>query len=428
MKLTIKKLMILALALVMALSMCACAGNDRDDDDDDDDDRNNRETISDILQQPTENETIPVLPADPEPMPTIITEPAEPTEEELAILNEYAWIQSELRYASDEQVEYYYEWLRDMDRTALDKWAGTEYAPAELDGNVIEWDYDAMMARFAVLENVLLTQTMKTTDFVGNERKSGYEVEWYYDADGQISRIENEYYAFKMIQDNVSRLNGDRCYTFDENGVATEIRFGYGYEDAGDEIFNTEYLMVRTKDENGNVILETVTDTRGDSYEIHYTYDMNSRLATISYGSVVYTYTYDEAGRLIRSECASYKRAYDTDIVDQKDIMEYTYDENGHLVSGQRSQEKWEYTVDKIEHGWLDYEYFVSDQFASTRATDTYAFTCDAQGNLLHITVTPGDTLYLTGNNAGTVKYKAQYAAMDYEFTYGEYVTYQHQN
>lgn len=424
MKLTIKKLMILALALVMALSMCACAGNDRDDDDDDDDDRNNRETISDILQQPTENETIPVFPADPEPMPTIITEPAEPTEEELAILNEYAWIQVNMQYASCDMIADYYEQLRNMDRSIMEKWAGTEYAPAELDGNVIEWDYDAMMARFAVLENVLLTQTMKTTDFVGNERKSGYEVEWYYDTDGQISRIENEYYAFKMIEDNVSNLGSERRYTYNEMGTITEIRFGYG-EGAG---FQTSYLVKRTLDDNGNAVVDTVTDTRGDSYEIHYTYDMNSRLATISYGSVVYTYTYDEAGRLIRSECASYKRVYDTDIVDQKDIMEYTYDENGHLVSGQRSQEKWEYTVDKIEHGWLDYEYFIADQYASTRATDTYAFTCDAQGNLLHITVTPGDTLYLTGNNAGTVKYKAQYAAMDYEFTYGEYVAYQHQN
>ena len=415
MKLTIKNLMILALALVMALSMCACGSNDHDDDDDDDDRKKPSNSV--MLPQPEE-----VIPAETEPE---ATEPAVPTEEELEILDQFKQLSWELTWRSaSAELEAAYAQLLAIDKSVIDKWAGTQYAPAEHNNAPICWDYDALLAGFVILEDVRLEQTSTKTDFVGNVSNWGSDVLWHYDAQGRVAQVENESSAFQMIHSNPSNLSGLRRFTFDENGFATEIR--YGYDNYG--TFQTNYLVKRTLNEDGQVLLETVTDTSGNSYDICYSYDDQGRLTEIAYDpgfySYAYYYTYDAAGRMVHSEFVTYMVKYETDVVYSKDIMDYTYDENGLLVSGIRSQEDWEFEVDWIKHGSFDYEYFVSNEYAQTRTQDAYTFACDSQSRVTNIHIIPGDEQILAGYGAGSIGSEAQYAAIDYEIVYGSYYTF----
>ncbi len=403
MKLTIKRLMILALALVMVLSLCACGGNDRDDDDDDDDDDKGSSFWNGKPTEPTDDgSTYPIV---TEPLPT---EPPVPTAEEQALLDAYAEIVDFKLNISDYYQEAY-EQLTTMDLTVIDKWMGTEYLdPA------INWDYNTILAGFTVLENVKLEEHEFTTDHLGNESERYYYVSWEYNEDGLVCNDWNGSFAISYGADLLTRprfdKNGQRQYVFDDNGRITGIRYGRG----SDDDFTVEYLLTYVFDENGNIVEEVLTDTSGNSKHIYHTYNeknqrVETRDQTLSSYLYIDTYTYDDAGNLIGYEYSHYI-AWNNKLF-SKDIWEYTYDANGILVSATRRYEQW------AEDFWT------GNFFMDKHQTDLYTFTCDAEGNILQADVTYGD-IFTSDNGTEYTSKQPSNPTSKVVFTYGDYVIY----
>jgi hypothetical protein len=389
MKLTIK-ILTMILALAMVFSLCACSsGSSTNDDDDDDDDK---------LARPT----APVTDVTEETEPTEETLPDEPSAEDQAVLDAYCENLYNFCFASDPvEQDSYYQQLKALDLTVIDKWRNTEFEPAEYRYHKINWDYEAVFNAITVVENVMLNQKTYYTDFIGNVTEDYYFPSWSYNEDGLVVGASNETWAYEIFPSNPAGLSGKREYTMNDAGQITEIRF------SSNGIAN--HLVTLTYDENGNKIKETVTDTDGDSFDILYTYDEANRLTRIdcdTHYPSTYEYIYSPDGKLAESKYSQKCGCLYTE------TTVYSYDESGNLISGIVTNDTW------------SNDFFVSEQHVERTRQSQYTFTCDEEGNIVQIDIVKGDEYYVAGWFAGDVSSAASHALITINIAYGNYYSF----
>lgn len=393
MKMTMK-LLTLILALAMVFTLCACdSGSNHSDDEDDDDDRGSHLAPAPEMPEPNE-ETVPTEPA----------EPSVPTAKEQAVLDAYCENLYNFCFSNDPvEQNTYYQQLIALDLSVIDKWKNTEFEPVEYNYHKINWDYKRALNSIIVVEDVMLKQNTSYTDFIGNVKEDYYYPAWSYNADGSVSSVRNEMWAFELIPANPAGLPGTREYTKNDAGQVTEVRYG-SYN--GTSNFTVEYLVTLTYDASGNKVKETVTDTDGDSFDILYTYDEANRLIQIDCNAhypSTYTYTYSADGKLVEAKY-SIKQG-----ILYVNTMTYQYDASGKLVSGVMTYDAW------------NSPFFTNEQYIERTRKNQYTFTCDEEGRIVQIDIVPGDEYYVAGQSAGEVSSKASYALETITITYGNF-------
>ena len=387
MKLTIK-ILTMILALAMVFSLCACnSGSSYDDDDDEDD---------------CEELATPVTEVTEDTEPTEETLPDEPSTEEQAVLDAYCENLYNFCFASDPvEQDGYYQQLKALDLTVIDKWRNTEFEPVEYRYHKINWDYEGVFSAITVVESVMLSQKTYYTDFIGNVTEDYYFPSWSYNEDGLVIGASNETWAYEIFPSNPAGLSGKREYTMNDAGQVTEIRY------SSNGIVN--HLATLTYDENGNKITETVTDTDGDSFDILYTYDEANRLTRIDCNThypSTYEYIYSPDGKLAESKYSQKCGCLYTE------TTVYSYDESGNLISGIVTNDTW------------SNDFFVSEQHVERTRQSQYTFTCDEEGNIVQIDIVKGDEYYVAGMFAGEVSSKASYALITINIAYGNYYSF----
>lgn len=442
-----KKLIAIVLMLVMALSLCACGGNEE-----------RYPELADMLDAGDYEGAVGYIyglyesaqqggdgegEGDGEGNEVIHTEPQRPTDEEWTVLYRYAELANKLRnylndddygvyYYDEEDNSYYgsealgmiYNELLNMDTSVIDKWLDTEYTGTNYisyNNEAIDWDYNAVLARFSSLQDVLLKEVHTTLDNMENVSESWQSPIWYYNVDGSVLRIEYQTYAFELTESTPWNLSGDQDVTYDDAGKPIKIKYM-----SGDSV---NYIVDITYDDAGNKIGEHIKQNEGE-LDITYEYDSQNRLVKIelpyNIGSstlITYTYTYDDAGNMVKEEKVRHyiDTWYDTgdDIVEYKYIREFTYDGNGALVSGTYKYEDWNYNTDY--HYDVNPSYYTINQYVEREKLDQYSFTTDDQGRPLTMTITYGDEVYVHGDNAGKVYDEPDYVSKTVEFIYGDY-------
>ena len=390
------KILAMILALAMAFSLCACSSGSNFDDDDDDDDRSAKPAKPNVsVESEATEETDPIEE----------TLPEAPSAEEQAVLDAYCENLYNLWCSFDaEEKQMYYEQLKALDLSVIDKWAGTEFEPEEYRYHNINWDYEAVFEAITVVENVVLNQKTTYTDFIGNVSEDYCYPEWSYNADGLITKIDNELWVFEIFTSNPTHLNGVREYTKNDAGQITQTRYG-SYN--GNGTFSATHLVTLNYDENGNKISEKVTNTYGDTYDILYFYDEENRLIRIECGdsnNTVYAYTYDAEGKLVE-----YKHSTKNGCLCE-DTLVLSYDESGNLVSGVMTYDTWSHSL------------FGSEAYIDYTREDLYTFTSDENGNVVQIDIVPGNQYYAHGSYAGKVRFEASHALNTITITYGNFI------
>lgn len=386
MKLTMK-ILTLILALAMVFSLCACDSGSSYDDDDEDDDR-----AAELATPVTEVTD-----------PTEALLPDAPTAQEQAVLDAYCENLYNFWLSSDPvEQDVYYQQLKALDLSAIDRWKNTEFEPVEYRYHKINWDYKAVFEAICVVENVMLHQKANYTDFIGNVTEDYYYPSWSYNADGTVSNAYSEAWAFELIVANPAGLSGNREYTYNDAGQLTEVRYG-SYRGSTLEV---THLVSLTYDAAGNKVKETITDRNGDSFDVLYTYDEENRLVRIDcndhYPST-YEYTYSDDGKLVTSKrTAKAGCQYD-------DTMVLCYDEAGNLVSGVMTHDIW------------SNDFFASEQHIERTRENQYTFTCDEEGRITQVDIVYGDEVYTSGMFAGDVSSEAPYALKTMTIAYGNY-------
>lgn len=448
-----KKIIAIVLVLIMALSLCACGEKERYPELADMLDAKNYENamqyIYDLYQQDqlqgdgedegegNEGEGNEGEGEGGEAEPTV-TEPPRPTDEEWEVLHSYrSYVLTLGSYAKDGYISvcnddsewlegsaalaYVYEKLDGLDKMVIDKWKITEYCGpdyiSDYEGNAIDWDYNAYLAKFSHLENVLLKEEHTTLDNMENveEQESYNEPYWQYNVDGTVSFVGNSSYAFEMTKSNPFNLYGTQQVTYDDAGKPTKIKYM-----SGDTV---QYLVEITYDANGNKINEHVKQNSGE-LDITYEYDDQNRLVKIELPTYVdsdtiitYTYTYDDNGNVAKEvmEQHYYYEYYDAEITNNKTIRTFKYDENGNLISGTKKYENWGYNTN-----WDSGKYTV-EKYIYQETLDQYTFTTDADGKLATVKITYGNTYSVRGDNSGEVISSPSYVSRTIEFVYGDY-------
>ena len=390
------KILAMILALAMAFSLCACSSGSNFDDDDDDDDRGAKPATPNVsVESEATEETDPIEE----------TLPEAPSAEEQAVLDAYCETLYNLWCSFNaEEKQMYYEQLKALDLTVIDKWAGTEFEPAEYNHHNINWDYKAVFEAITVVENVVLSQKTSYTDFIGNVAEDYVVPNWHYNADGLITKIDNELWAFEIFPCSPSNLSGVREYTKNDAGQITQIRYG---QYSGNGTFSANHLVTLTYDEKGNKVSETVTDTDGDSYDILYSYDEENRLTRIECGdsnNSTYEYTYDSEGKLVE-----YKHSTNSGRLYEETLV-LSYDESGNLVSGVKTYNTW------------SNDFFVSVPYIDYTREDQYTFSCDENGNIVQIDIVPGHEYYAYGSYAGDIRFEASNALQTINIIYGNFL------
>ena len=265
-------------------------------------------------------------------------------------------------------------------------------------------DCKQMLSCFTVYPNLKQSWITVTTDNMGNEEENVWgRPSYIYNSKGRLDKIVD---ALRLSRDDlVGRIENASTWQFvyGENDQMAQIR----YIDSGDKLVA---LSEFTYDAAGNVVKETVKDNYGTKVYT-YAYDGQGRLCEQmrESGSVeskrqIYkiAYTYDDLGRLI-------ERVYTRQLSDNgapfylanQETAKYSYDENNHLKSGEFHSE----TMN--EYGYVHQGY-----------TDRYSYVCDAQGNVLTMTVVPLETSF--NGVAGDPTYQKTV----HTYTYGDWYVY----
>lgn len=298
---------------------------------------------------------------------------------------------AERNLEGSEALQFCYEMLLGMG--SVDKWIGTEY------------DYESLPPRqqlidsFATVDNVLLYTHSTRIDNMGNE--SNYSgSSWYYDESGRL--IYEDEGSWEKYEQEYG-ISGWFVYEYDKNGRVSLITvYSYSGSDSVEGIITPVY------DENG-VHTSDIVKTNEGEIEHLYAYDAEGRLISKRYGTsssdgYVFTYTYDENGRLTGKLCENVMD-YDTDDEWTWDSWEtkYIYDENGTLT----------------EMTFTDSHYWTDDKL-SWYTTDTIQCFHDDQGRLVKTVTTPGSTI----DDDGEVMNTPNYASYTTEYVYGTYYIY----
>ena len=185
----------------------------------------------------------------------------EPTEEEMAMIEEYLMTLEVLNdYSEGEEISYYdsetdttcydslaaaryYEWINELE--GIDKWSGTEYLSEEMSRqNVLD--------SFVVVEDVLLHGGGVTTDRLGNYSGIRYWTDWNYDRDGKVVSIVNESNMAWLDQiEETSFYNSceeSRWMSYDANGNHVETKYA-NYKDG-----DASYISTPEYDSEGKLV------------------------------------------------------------------------------------------------------------------------------------------------------------------------------
>lgn len=417
-----KKLLAIILAIVMALSATACANSDAPAPGDD-----SRPTTG---TNKTENTTTAPQPE------------GEPTEEELEQIQAYArsfkilndWVNGEIEnvyYYNEETgekqrsnieygpdyassvLEYHYNVIQNC--PAVDKWAGTQWAA----NTNINWDRQAVLDSFTILEDVALYETAVIMDHLDNVQENIVVHRYYYNELSQLTDVKFIIYPnametqlpFELIETNPTEsFSGNHIlsYEYNENGQMTGMKVsGYG----SDNVLNK---ITAAYHNDGTLATLTNMSSKGDAATTTYVYDSQQRVTEIQVaidastsGQRTYTYEYDANGNLVLGK------------------MSYTYDNTGKTQYGDSVTAEYTYTADgKLEScKHTLYNLHSHDGSVYTKTEDVYTYEYDDQGRLVKATVVPGDAIEAA---TGKVAYRgeAAYAKAEHELVYGDYYIY----
>lgn len=255
-------------------------------------------------------------------------------------------------------------------------------------------DRQGLMEHFTWLENVPLSQTLTITKRDGSV-SSESQVSWKYTEDGEVC-WENPLYLVRFTHNDLSDYDIQREY--DADGRVTKTL----YSNDG----KVKYTIVYSYDENGHLTGECRTSgTDGsDPKDYQMACDAQGRVISVKwhdFWDCTILYSYNDKGQLVKEESIkSYNGEYHS-------AIEYTYDENGILTSGV-------YTSSSTGFSNED----------DTEATYSLEYTCDDQGRVTFSVLTYNDSIYTSGDKAGSVAYEPTYSSATLETIYGNYYFY----
>ena len=411
-----KKIIAIVLSFLMALSMAACGRGEAP------------------VEEASQHQKTDVFQASPMEEPAE-EEMAEPTEEELDALRQYSLVMEELqeyvdsgesdvnyeKFGKEGDVDYamgqkgldlLYNKLTELE--AVDKWVGTQWTQED-----INWDRQAVLDSFVVIEDVTLRETKTYVDFIGNETEDVWKNEWDYDTNGAVSGSTD--YGAYMDRDDFwfydtfaqQPFSGvvnpwfARHYTYDANGMLEKVTYGSSVEDAqAAKTFTYE---------GGKIVGEHLVYAEGDKINADYRYDDQGRLAEVEYiegdseldmQKWVYRYEYDNRGLLSQKTLEKYRWDYnvqDDFVLDITVVTTYTYDDAGALAGA----------VSKHMKAW---------SFGKPSEMPTeFTYTCDEQGRPVAVAVSCGDRIL---SETGEVVWEAEYPACQVQIEYGNYYIY----
>ncbi len=373
---------------------------------------------------------------------------SEPTEEENSMILEYINIvrildaYASADYANPITYEYkdedgkeielrdslalahYYEVLSGMG--AIDKWLqNTEYMQKHY-GEVS--DRQTVLAKFTVIENVLLGIVGTESDVLGNKKN----VRWstVYDTDGRFLGVGDYNYKFY----------GNYGESMDNGPLANLLAYGraltWGSGDGVVHKLQWALNWCRVYDDTGRVVKMVQGNRRADGQlgadsritaAITFTYNDKNQCITATYtdGSETTTmnFTYDENGNALGVQEQNSRYSYQ---------YKATYDAQGNLTSevyGRYDAGTQYYEAKFSTTFTADYTYdsngklekMVTMTYSSTADDGTrseYTFQYDAQGNRTAVTYTEEDKLDSSGN-VKTPGYTGEG-----QFLYGNYYHY----
>lgn len=363
--------------------------------------------------------------------------PAEPTSEEKVFLKNYVTTVASLNaaaaklkaapYLNLDDIQKYRAELVALDLDAVNRWAQTEWAAwayeqcNEPDTFSFPTDFDcnAVLARFVKVEDVKLSYTRTTTDFLGNVSHPWEETVWDYFSNGTLRQVDGEFSACHIAIEGLDMMTSvfdyhsynDNLREYDTDGRLVKISYYDTYQG------NDKVALVRlfAYDAEGKLTTQTAK-ANNDERVYNYAYDAQGRLAKIEmvFDGGLYTrtyetlYTYDTDGNLTKEELTTYNTSKKETFIANRYTMEYVYDASGKLVSGTYTDQSWGYNI-------------AQGNFLNIQRVDQCAFELDSQGRVVKETVIPGSYMWVKDN---TEQLPATYALIVYETVYGDYYVY----
>ena len=399
-----KKLFAIILAIAMALSAAACGKTEH------------RESKRDSHTK-TES-TAPV---------------GEPTEEELTQLRAYAesvmileqWANGELEdvYFYNEEtgrkqssglefglpyasgvLEYHYNVISGC--TAVDKWAGTEWASEP----GINWDRQAVLDNFTVLEDVALYEFAMAYDHLDNLKEKAVCARYFYNEEGQLTTVKPGYYpnALQMVYPfefvetlpTMEKSYQDWTYEYNDKGQQTVLKTLYpdgGVQSKVTATFNADGTLATLTEmtAKGETTTATVVCDGQLVKEIQVTSQEEDR---------VYTYEYDAKGNLTAGKVVHNIPNQITEET-RTETAVYSYGADGKLESCR-------YTEGVYYGGELTYE-----------TEHVFTYQCDEQGRPVNATVVLGDKMNVKAGKMMEFG-EADYAKGEHTLVYGDYYIY----
>ena len=412
-----KKIIAIVLSFVMTLSMAAC-GRDA--------------APVEEIPNAMEADVFQALPME-KPAEEVLEASQEPTEEELEALRQYSLVMGELQdyvdggdcdvsyekfgmegdtdYAMGQKgLDLLYNKLTELE--AVDKWVGTQWTQED-----INWDRQAVLDSFVVIEDVTLRETKTYVDFIGNETDDVWKNEWDYDTNGAVSGS-TDYGAYMdrddfWFYDTFAELPFSvvinpwfaRHYAYDANGILEKVTYGSSVE-------NAQAVKTFTY-EGGKIVGEHYVHAEGDKINADYRYDDQGRLTEVEYiegdseldmQKWIYRYAYDNRGLLSqktleKSRWDHFQDQFEWDITT---VTTYTYDDAGVLTGG----------VSKHMKEW---------KTNPSEMPSEFTYTCDEQGRPVAVAVSCGDRIL---SETGEVVWEAEYPACQVQIEYGDYYIY----
>ncbi len=406
-----KKIFCLILTFAMCVSLCACGGVDARYTDliaclDNHDYEGAYDQIMMLRDEAIANGDIVVV---------------DPQEEDYELVNRYQniayqlndykpdsyfgiWVEETEKSLNDNAaLAYCYEQLQELE--GVDQWLDHEYF-SYLKEDGVPTDRLALLDRFTIVENQLLSSTSKTKDNMGNEIENDYGA-WYYDENGTLVKYYKSWDAPNANWEDLLSVSGYFRYTYNDAGVITETKV------TNQDNTNVEALIVPAYDEAGNLISETITDNYG-TYTSQYTYDANGNRIQMDFADdwSTYTvyYTYDAEGRLTQKDvCDNSTINYngeDMPFVRGRKTTVNTYDASGNLVSA---------VVTDVDYNWnISSGEITTEEWG--KRVDTVSYTYDAEGRLVQEVWQYGNMEYTNGDVS-----VSPYSNRTIDYTYGDF-------
>lgn len=418
-----KKLIALAMVLAMLLGLCAC-GKDEErypkiaDMLDRGDYEGAIEEIREMYEDSLEEENRDNGEDEEETEETEDTLPEYPSDEDWEQLHQYSNIYSSLRnyaggnsyismhdsansvwYEGNDAVRYCYETLPKL--TGIDKWIGTEHL--EIWGDDINWDREALISGFSVMEDMLLTSKAWYEDALGNINDSS-TYRYVYNKDGSSASFQDINYTFSAGP-SYPYDYGTPEYTYNDAGQLTRLRL-LDYEDQVNCIIDYTY------NPDGTLATETYQDRNSKAYSITYVYDSGRLVQAVGMPPITYymnnpatvEYTYNDAGQLVREYHVEQDVGDSSWLYDY--LIEYIYDDAGNLSAIHAA-------VVYRSRDWDTKEFKISDY----RNVTVYTYAYDDAGHMVRSTYANMGSFDAEGNRTSTEVYRTYIT----DYTYGTY-------